>query len=325
MLIAGRGRQFLTWFHNNEGDPMMTTIAGLHHVTAIAIDPQANIEFCTKVLGLRLIKETVNFDDPSTYHFYYGDTAGRPGTILTFFPIVMSARGHRGTGMVDTTTFAVPENSLERWMTRLTEYEVEFDGPFERFSHQTIAFRDPNGLALELAALGAPGTADAPDAIRGFDAVTLCVEAPERTVRLLTETFGYRQIAETSDRIRFRAAGEAETAIGTAVDVQCQPEAQRHQRGGGTVHHVAFRSRCDEEQKTWREQILSLGFNVTPVLDRRYFRSPQRFPRAGSQGYPSPAAEQVPTARRRSTSVRRSPRVSHVATGFKPCPERAGS
>ena len=260
-------------FTTNDGDPKMTTIAGLHHVTAVALDPQANIEFCTKVLGLRLIKETVNFDDPGTYHFYYGDNAGQPGTILTFFPIVMSARGNRGTGMVDATTFAVPENSLEHWMTRLAEHAVEFDGPFERFSHQIIAFRDPNGLALELAALGAPSAADAPDAIQGFDAVTLCVEAPERTVRLLTETFGYRQVAESSGHIRFRAAGEAETAIGTAIDVLCQPEAQRHQRGGGTVHHVAFRARSDEEQKIWREQILPLGFNVTPVLDRRYFRS----------------------------------------------------
>ena len=247
------------------GDTMTTTIAGLHHVTAIAIDPQANIDFCTRVLGLRLIKETVNFDDPSSYHFYYGDDAGRPGTILTFFPVVTSSRGHRGTSMVETTTFAVPENSLERWMTRLTEHAIEFIGPFERFSHQVIAFRDPDGLALELASLGAPSEADAPDAIRGLDAVTLCVEAPERTVRLLTETFGYRHAAESSGRVRFRAAGETETAIGTAVDVLCQPEAQRHKRGGGTVHHVAFRARNDEEQKIWREQILALGFNVTPV------------------------------------------------------------
>ena len=253
------------------GDTMTTTIAGLHHVTAIAIDPQANIDFCTRVLGLRLIKETVNFDDPSSYHFYYGDDAGRPGTILTFFPVVASARGHRGTGMVETTTFAVPENSLERWTARLAEHAIEFDGPFERFSHQVIAFRDPDGLALELAALGAPSEPDAPDAIRRLDAMTLCVEAPERTVRLLTETFGYRHAAESSGRIRFRAAGEAE--MGTAVDVLCQPEAQCHKRGGGTVHHVAFRARNDEEQKIWREQILALGFNVTPVLDRRYFRS----------------------------------------------------
>jgi glyoxalase family protein len=252
---------------------VIPTIAGLHHVTAIASEPQANIEFCTKVLGLRLIKETVNFDDPNTYHFYYGDDAGRPGTILTYFPIVMSAGGHTGTGMVETTTFAVPENSLERWMMRLTEQAIEFDGPFERFSHLVIAFRDPDGLGLELEAFGAPGAADAPDAIRGLDAVTLCVEAPDRTVRLLTETFGYRQTAESSGRIRFRAAGESETTIGGAVDVLCQPEARRHQRGSGTVHHVAFRARSDEEQTIWREQILALGFNVTPVLDRRYFRS----------------------------------------------------
>ena len=126
--------------------------------------------------------------------------------------------------MVDATTFAVPENSLEHWMTRLAEHAVEFDGPFERFSHQIIAFRDPNGLALELAALGAPSAADAPNAIQGFDAVTLCVEAPERTARLLTETFGYRQVAEGSGHIRFRAAGEAETAIGLRSTCSASPK-----------------------------------------------------------------------------------------------------
>ncbi len=140
--------------------------------------------------------------------------------------------------MVETTTFAVPENSLVRWMTRLTEHAVEFDGPFERFSHQVIAFRDPDGLALELAAIGGPSEADTPDAIRGIDTVTLCVEAPERTERLLTETLGYRHAAESSGRVRFRAAGGAETAIGAVVDVLCQPEAQRHQRGGGTMHQA---------------------------------------------------------------------------------------
>src|SRR5262249_24320347 len=136
--------------HSFDFHPMAQNIAGIHHVTAIAIDPQANIDFYTRVLGLRLVKTTVNFDDPGSFHFYYGDRAGRPGTILTFFPFVLADRGRTGTGMVETTTFAVPASSLENWMVRLTEHDVEFEGPFERFSEHVIGFRDPDGLRLEI-------------------------------------------------------------------------------------------------------------------------------------------------------------------------------
>ena len=258
---------------------MTQTIPGIHHVTAIAIDPQANIDFYTQVLGLRFVKETVNFDDPGTYHFYYGDRTGRPGTILTFFPFVMATRGRTGSGMVDAVTFAVPSESFDRWMVRLSKHAIDFDGPFTRFSHPVIGFRDPDGLKLEIATLESAGEAGisaadrgAPDSIRGFDGVTLCVEAPERTIKLLTETFGYRQIADESGRIRFHA-GAGDGGIGTSIDVLCHPEAMRSRLGGGIVHHVAFRARTDDEQKIWREQIVSLGFNVTPILDREYFRS----------------------------------------------------
>src|SRR5215469_2732021 len=132
---------------------MIQTIRGLHHVTAIAIDPQANIDFYTQVLGLRLVKDTVNFDDPSTYHFYYGDRSGNPGTILTFFPFVLAGHGRSGSGMVDTVTFAVPAKSLDGWMGRLAERGIDFDGPFTRFSRPMIEFRDPDGLRLEIAAV----------------------------------------------------------------------------------------------------------------------------------------------------------------------------
>jgi glyoxalase family protein len=148
------------------------------------------------------------------------------------------------------------------------------------FSHPVIGFLDPDGLRLEIATLEGAGEASisagdrrAPDSILGFDGVTLCVEAPERTIKLLTETFGYRQVMDESGRIRFNAVGAGDGAIGTSIDVLFHPEAMRSRLGGATVHHVAFRARTDDEQKIWREQIVSLGFNVTPILDRQYFRS----------------------------------------------------
>src|SRR5262245_55463970 len=136
-----------------EVNAMIQTIRGIHHVTAIAIDPQANIDFYTQVVGLRLVKDTVNFDDPGTYHFYYGDKSGHPGTILTFFPFVSTGRGRSGSGMVDTVAFAAPAKSLDGWMVRLAERGVDVDGPFTRFSRPTIGFRDPDGLKLEIAAV----------------------------------------------------------------------------------------------------------------------------------------------------------------------------
>src|ERR1700730_16229291 len=226
---------------------MTQTIPSIHHVTAIAIDPQANIDFYTQVLGLRFVKETVNFDDPGTYHFYYGDRTGRPGTILTFFPFVMATRGRTGSGLVDAVTFAVPSDSIDRWMVRLSEHGIDFDGPFTRFSQPVIGFRDPDGLRLEIATLEGAGEASisaadrsAPDSILGFDGVALCVEAPERTIKLLTETLGYRQVMDESGRIRFNAVGAGDGGIGTSIDVLCHPEAMRSRLGGGTVHHFAF-------------------------------------------------------------------------------------
>jgi catechol 2,3-dioxygenase-like lactoylglutathione lyase family enzyme len=238
-------------------------------VTAIAIDPQANLDFYTGVLGLRLVKLTVNFDDPGVYHFYFADYGGHPGAILTFFPFTMAARGRPGAGMVDVVTFAASAKALESWMLRLTEHGVEFDGPRPRFTDTVIAFRDPDGLKLEIRARDDRG---GDDALCGFDGVTLCVEAPERTAKLLTETFGYRQAGEESRRTRYLAAGEADAA-GKTIDILCEPDATRRRPGGGTVHHVAFRARDEAELAAWRERIAALGFDVTSVRDRQYFHS----------------------------------------------------
>jgi catechol 2,3-dioxygenase-like lactoylglutathione lyase family enzyme len=256
-------------------------IRGLHHVTAIASGAQANLDFYIGVLGLRLVKRTVNFDAPDTYHLYYGDVAGSPGSLLTFFPFADAAPGRAGTGMAETTAFAIPESAFEPWMSRLAREGRDFDGPVTRFGARMLGLRDPDGLRIELVA--EPGVHGAePDsdqhkagvatahAIRNLHSVALCVETPERTARLLTESFGYEAAGEEAGRRRFRVRSGGSAEI---VDVLCQPDRMRGRMGAGTVHHVAFRAHDETEQLTWREAILSLGFDVTPVLDRQYFRS----------------------------------------------------
>jgi glyoxalase family protein len=255
-------------------------IAGLHHVTAIASGAQANFDFYTRVLGLRLVKRTVNFDSPDTYHFYYGDRTGSPGSLLTFFPFEYAAPGRIGTGMAETTAFAIPEAMFEQWMLRLTEEGLDFEGPLMRFGAQALVFRDPDGLRIELVAeagldgVCGSGRSDhvisAGNTICHLHSIALCVEASERTADLLTATFGYEALGEDKGRQRFRARG---SGPGGFVDLLCQPERMRGRIGAGTVHHVAFRARDDVEQLAWRDALLAQGLNVTPVLDRQYFQS----------------------------------------------------
>ena len=256
-------------------------VRGLHHVTAIASGAQVNLDFYIGVLGLRLVKRTVNFDAPDVYHFYYGDAVGSPGSLVTFFPFENAAAGRAGTGMASAIAFAVPEAAFEPWVSRLAGDGRDFEGPTLRFGAQTIGLRDPDGLQIELVAEpgldsvipvegGFQSSISAEHAIRRLHSVSLCVEAPARTVRLLTDTFGYEPLGEEAGRQRFRARGGPPASI---VDVLCQPDRMRGRLGAGTVHHIAFRVRDETEQLTWREAILSLGFDITPVLDRQYFRS----------------------------------------------------
>lgn len=261
--------------------PSQTGIRGLHHVTAIASGAEPNLDFYTRVLGLRLVKRTVNFDAPDTYHFYYGNRTGSPGSLLTFFPFADAAPGRVGTGMAETAAFAIPETAFEPWLSRLAAEGRDFDGPITRFGAQVLGLRDPDGLRIEL--IAEPGSAistsdsgqneagsAASASIAHLHSVALCIEAPERTAQLLTASFGYDAVGEEAGRRRFRARGGGPAGI---VELLCQPDRMRGRIGAGTVHHVAFRARDEAEQLTWREAILSLGFDVTPVLDRQYFRS----------------------------------------------------
>jgi glyoxalase family protein len=250
---------------------------GIHHVTAIAGEPQRNVDFYAGLLGLRVVKKTVNFDDPETYHLYYGDGAGTPGSIMTFFPWGGARRGRIGTGQLTVTSFSVPAASLGYWTERLVEGGVRFEKPEERFGETVLSFPDPDGLRIELVAAGedrregwADGPVPAEQSVRGFHHVTLVVADPSRTATLMTDTLGFRQTGEAEDRTRYETG---EGGPGNLVDLADGTGFPRGMMGVGTVHHVAFRVPDDETQLELREKVSSLGYNVTPVLDRNYFRS----------------------------------------------------
>ncbi len=252
-------------------------VPGIHHVTAIASDPQANVDFYTEVLGIRLVKLTVNFDDPHSYHLYYGDGAGTPGTILTFFAWPGAPRGWRGTGQLTATAFSVPNGSLGYWKERLRKNGVSLEATSKRFGEEAIPFYDPDGLRLELVANPKDdrggwkhGPVPREFAVRGFHGVTLSEEGYEQTASLLTDTLGFRLVGQEVDRFRYRATGGGPASV---VDIMCQPGTRRGEVSVGTVHHVAWRTPNDEYQKAWREELVKLRLNVTPVIDRKYFHS----------------------------------------------------
>ena len=256
---------------------MSKTIKGIHHVTAIAGDARRNLDFYTRVLGLRLVKKTVNFDDPGTYHFYFGNETGDPGTILTFFPWQEIQQGRRGTGQATETAFSVPQGSFDFWIRRFEEENVIYNKPAKRFNEEYLTLIDPDGLKLELVAVDhderkpfTGGNVDAQHAIKGFYNVTLSLEGYEKTARLLTELFGYQLTSEEVNRYRF-ASGATEGA--SIIDLVCLPDGHRGHVAGGSVHHVAFRVKDNEEQLYFREQLADLGYKVTPPINRDYFMS----------------------------------------------------
>lgn len=257
---------------------METRTPGIHHVTAVAGDVQANVDFYAGILGLRLVKRTVNFDDPDAYHLYYGDETGAPGTVLTFFAWPGAPRGRAGTGQVSVVSFAVPPSSLGFWRERLEMRHVECAGPVERFGEEVLAFSDPDGLALELVAgegtgegaVRAGGPVPAEHAIRGFHSVTLALAEVGPTAELLAGLLGFEPAGEEEGRRRLRAAGEGP---GRRVHLAADPGAPAAAGGRGTVHHVAWRAPSQETQEAWAEELRGRGVGVSGPVDRHYFRS----------------------------------------------------
>src|SRR6266404_2900780 len=261
---------------------MNSKIPGLHHVTAIASDPQRNLDFYVELLGLRFVKRTVNFDDPGSYHFYFGDRRGTPGTILTFFSWPGARRGIRGTGQIEATAFAISPDSIRYWLERLKQQHVAAERTSTRFGEEVIRLIDPDGLLIELIAVAAgvsPANIEpwpqspvpAEHAIQGFHSVSAALEGYEGTARLLTESFGYRLVDESGSRFRF--ASPDESAAGRIIDLLCLPDSGPGRVAAGSVHHIAFRAKDEDEQLRWREHLVDLGYNVTPVIDRTYFHS----------------------------------------------------
>ena len=257
---------------------MVKGVLGLHHVTAISSDPQKTLDFYTKILGLRLIKLTVNYDDPSTYHVYFGDEIGHPGTVLTFFPWPGQPRGRKGAGQATTTSFSVTPESITYWQEQLTSNAISVESPRRRFDETVLSFQDYDGQSMELVGsrkiedrtVWTHGPVPKEHAIRGFHSITLLEEVLERTESVLVDTLGFRQVREEEDRFRYEAG---KGAAGTIVDVVSRPKAQRGFVSVGIVHHVAFRASDDEHQKDLRQEILKAGLNVTPVINRNYFHS----------------------------------------------------
>jgi len=261
---------------------MAPTIGGIHHVTAIASEPQRNIDWYTGVLGLRLVKLTVNFDDPSAYHLYYGDWSGSPGTIMTFFTWMGARRGRQGTGQIGEVAFAIPQRSLAWWTGHLIRRGVQYDGPTRRFGEQVLSMRDPDGLLIELVASadaddmpGWDGTpkgypVPAEHAIRRFHSVTLWENEREPTAELLTGTLGFTQQREEGAYTRY---GVADGKMGALVQVRNAEGFWQGGGGVGTVHHVAWRTPDDEQELQWRDVLSEANMNVTPQLDRQYFHS----------------------------------------------------
>jgi glyoxalase family protein len=289
-------------------------VLGIHHITAITKNAQRNIDFYSGFLGLRPVKITVNFDDPTSYHLYYGDYMGHPGTLLTFFVWPDTHNGNRGTGQVTTTAFLIPPNSVEYWADRMRSNGISFVGPSTRLggTERFISFHDPDGMMLELIAPSAKspifqpyieskkvedndegisainyenvwrdGTVDPQYAIRGFHSAALSEEGYESTANLLTDIMKFSLIAkdDREGRFRFMAAGNRElggvpAAIGSVVDIVCQPDIARGIIGIGSVHHIAWRASDDSHQLGLRKQIIRQAhLDPTPVIDRKYFHS----------------------------------------------------
>ena len=252
------------------------SILGIHHVTAMCGDAQKNVDFYAGILGLRLVKATVNYDDPDTWHLYYGDGLGRPGSLITFFPWP-GHPGVAGNGQVGVTAFSIPKGSMGAWIDRLTTKGIPFFGPEERFNDHVLSFGDPDDMPLELVESSVDDlrtdswqALPAEMAIRGFHSATLFSARPEATVQMLRDIMGFTVLDEEDERARL-IVGEGRPH--QMVDVVLRHGGQNGKTGAGTVHHIAWRVADDIEQSRWQEAVTKVGAQVTPVQDRTYFHS----------------------------------------------------
>jgi len=253
---------------------MSNQTAGIHHITAIVGHPQENVDFYAGVLGLRLVKQTVNFDDPGTYHLYFGDEGGKPGTIITFFPWAGARQGTIGDGQVGVTSYIIPKGSMAFWEERLAKFRVPVT-KMERFGEQYLEFDDPHGLHLEIVEReeGEKNTWSfgdiTPDtAIKGFGGATLLSAQPEKTAHLLEQVMGLKKVGEEGDFVRFQSSAD----IGNIIDLKLT-SIGRGEMGVGTVHHIAWRAKDDQDQLEWQKYVAENGYGVTAVRDRNYFNA----------------------------------------------------
>ncbi|MFK7692970.1 ring-cleaving dioxygenase [Paenibacillus sp. HJGM_3] len=253
---------------------MTLQTSGIHHITAFARDPQGNVDFYAGVLGLRLVKKTINFDAPEVYHLYFGDQAGSPGTIMTFFPWPGSRKGHIGGGQVGITTFAVPAGALGFWEARLAKFGIPVEKS-SRFGETYLQFSDNEGLRLELVereeganSQWAFGGIAADQAIKGFGGAVLFSVNAAKTIDALENILGLEKVGEDGTYARFRTTGD----LGNVIDVPLQSMSWGG-GGAGTVHHIAWRAKDYEEHELWRHAVAQYGYQPTPVIDRQYFNA----------------------------------------------------
>jgi glyoxalase family protein len=265
---------------------MMKPVQGLHHITAVAGDPQSNVEFYHQVLGQRLVKKTVNFDDPGTYHFYYGDEVGTPGTIMTYFPWQQMSRGRRGSGETAAVAYSIRPESVGFWQARLRKMGISLGPVDNRFGAEVLTFTDPDGMWLELIVSDEPATLrhwqEGPipqqHALGGFHGVTLWLDEVEATAALLVDQLGYQFAGQKGNRYRYKGASNSEAGsiggdIGKYIDILHRPNQPQGQFGAGSIHHIAFRTVDDAEQQAYLQKLRQAGVRVTPVQDRQYFHS----------------------------------------------------
>lgn len=253
---------------------MRQRTSGIHHVTAFVRDAQATVDFYSGVLGLRLVKKTINFDAPEVYHLYFGNEAGSPGTVMTFFPWPTSRKGRIGAGQVGITSYVVPEGSLAFWKARFEKFGIPTVSA-SRFGEELVQLEDPDGLRIELVAREAGpasqwafGGVPAGKAIKGFGGAVLFSAAPARTGAVLEQVMGLTKLGEEAGYARYQAAGD----LGNVIDLNVEPMAGGA-GGAGTVHHIAWRAADDEDHARWRKIVEEHGFQPTPFVDRQYFNA----------------------------------------------------